>query len=107
MEMADLIEAGLGRVRDRFVATLGERLAEVEAAVPDAACARPAASAEALRMTAHRIAGLAPSVGFERLGAIAARIEDRMEAGAGLEALSADIDLLRAEMQAILEAARG
>lgn len=81
MRMTDKFEAQLGEIRARFEAGLDEKLAAAAAALHRAASARLTQAERAtalaeLRMFAHDLAGLSPSLGFAELGERASRLEE-------------------------------
>lgn len=71
-EMRRTIEA----LRAKFVDDVEARILHIEAALADLRAGNdPMAAAETISAAAHRIAGLAPSLGFERVGQAAAEAE--------------------------------
>lgn len=87
-----------------FRALTAERLAELRAlraAVRQGA--DPGAGLRRIGALAHQIAGTAATMGFARLGAVAAEVEERCgriprAGGGGAEALAAGLDALEAEL---------
>lgn len=102
--------------RRRFAATLNARLTAVEDALPHLAGTGPdvAAAVTAAHRHMHLLCGLAPTVGFSRIGRAARRIErillDPFRTGRGLttqemDELKRSLATLRAETQIELSAA--
>lgn len=106
-DQAKRLDARLSGVREKFLASLRERLAVIEAATPPGASSRISPEAcDQLRDAAHKIAGLAPSLGFEYLGELAARVEDATWSAddcPGWPSVKQDVDELVREAQRLLE----
>jgi hypothetical protein len=98
----------LAAVRQRFTAKLNARLDAVEAALPRLAGQGPDAvtAVEAAHHQVHLLCGLAPTVGFARIGDAARKVERlllepfrnaRALTGAEVEQLKSGLATLRAE----------
>lgn len=74
------LQSRLGSVRDRFVAILDERLDTLEVLRDALEQEETRVSAlEDIRFIVHKIAGTAGTLGFEHVGALAARTEMRID----------------------------
>lgn len=74
------LQAGLARVRERFILSLEDRIDEFYELLEylaDDGC-RGQACAE-IRARAHKLHGIAGSVGFARMGALAAQLEQHID----------------------------
>lgn len=95
----------LGAIRQRFLALADSYSVEIEILMEDAA--DPAQTAEALGEVgaiAHRVAGVAATLGFERLGDLAARLDRQLTEARRQGVLSVDShDGLIREFHAAME----
>lgn len=106
------LEAGLNRIRLRFLSVLDERLDQIEMQYD--ALEQPALRATALALIkseAHKIAGTARTVGYSDLGVLALKVDQGIPAdttiGFSAETITAlmdDIDMLIEEGAAIIRA---
>lgn len=75
----------LGALRAAYAAKLAGRLDEIvtvaEAVTPEKASPEIRRNVETVRNLAHKLAGSAPTMGFPKLGAAAARLERACETG--------------------------
>jgi CheY-like chemotaxis protein len=99
---ADRINDKLAQLRERFRRRLADEREALSACVR-ALDAGEEGTREALRQRAHRIAGTASTVGFEALGAAAARLETALDVGAH-EAAGPASDGLMAEVDRVIAA---
>jgi HPt (histidine-containing phosphotransfer) domain-containing protein len=61
--------------------------------------ARASGDRETVRLLTHRLAGTAPSYGFETIGALALDCQEQLRAGASLELLGGKLARLAAAMR--------
>lgn len=77
---AALLEAGLAKIRERFIASLEDRIDDFCAQLE---CLEDPATAEAacteIRAQAHKLHGICGSVGQPRMGALAAQVEQHID----------------------------
>jgi HPt (histidine-containing phosphotransfer) domain-containing protein len=105
--MSDKFQTKLGEIRARFEAGLDEKLAAAAAALHRASSSRSTmaeriAALTELRLFAHDLAGISPSLGFAELGQRAGRLEESV-----LMTLRADTESLVATLPLITEAFLG
>jgi len=102
-DKAAQLNAGLARVRERFILSLSDRidaLYELLRELQDQE-AWPDACAD-IRADAHKLHGICGSVGFPEIGASAARLEQEIDA-LGAELSQKDIDLVRRFLNRLLD----
>lgn len=79
-DRAAQLEAGLARVRERFCLSLEDRIDELyellENLGDEALCERACVE---IRARAHKLHGIAASVGFARMGTLAAQLEHQID----------------------------
>ncbi|NUB44826.1 Hpt domain-containing protein [Fertoebacter nigrum] len=74
--------AALEPVRRRFIETTEARILEIEALRLDVEAGRDAeAAARQIARIAHKISGVAATLGFAQVGALAAQVERLLDAG--------------------------
>ncbi|WP_294613871.1 Hpt domain-containing protein [uncultured Roseovarius sp.] len=79
-KMPESMRRGIETLRVKFVDEMDSRILSIEAAVADIrnyeTCTE---AASAIAIAAHNLAGLAPSLGFEEIGTVAAETEQLWE----------------------------
>lgn len=103
MDVSGRFQAKLGEIRARFVAGFNEKLAAAAAALHRASSSRSTQierveALTELRLFAHDLAGISPSLGFTELGQRASRLEETV-----LMALRADAASLAKTLPNITE----
>ncbi len=103
-------ESVLGGIKNRFFASLDERLAEIETLFHlIGECDDPSVVFKEIGLRAHRISGVAATLGYERLGQAAALVDQSVLdiiAGPGNESLQSTFDAIEAlldELDRIME----
>lgn len=75
-DISDVLRMALGPIRDSFVASIPERVTNIDAGLDKIASGGDMQTAlETLRVEMHKIAGSAGSIGFEVLGECSAAAE--------------------------------
>ncbi len=91
----------LADLRSEFRQTLEGRMADVEHAWSGLSGAGGAAARRQLILHAHKLSGLAPTLGFTSLEGLADAVEKQAEAGLHAAALEPAVSALLAEMRRI------
>lgn len=79
-EAAQSFEAGIARIRDRFLAQLPERVAELDGLLDELYETENAKEpVTGIRNIAHKLHGQAGCFGFDELGQIAAKLEEQAD----------------------------
>jgi DNA-binding response OmpR family regulator/HPt (histidine-containing phosphotransfer) domain-containing protein len=97
----DVLQLVLDETRQRFVESFVDRCVAMRALVEQAAGARVSASGAALMQAAHRLNGLAGTIGFPTVSARAAELERLVDAG---DAGMFDVPAVDAAIEAIASA---
>jgi HPt (histidine-containing phosphotransfer) domain-containing protein len=102
-EPASLVEAGIARVRARFVSMLEDRADELYELLEylDDPAVRDVAYKE-IQSRAHKLHGISASVGFPRVGELAAKLEATVDLASSRER-SRNVQQVRRQMDDLLE----
>jgi HPt (histidine-containing phosphotransfer) domain-containing protein len=96
------VSRALADMRDQFCAGLDDRICRIEAA-RIALNTDPEAALETVSFEAHRICGVAGSLGLDALSTQARALEERVAAPAGRKLSPADNSDLNAQIEAFLD----